>query len=59
MRGLSRPQSQEAPGTLVVESLSAIEVESNSVAGGWVSEVTLVGDQLDLVFCDLLNSRST
>jgi hypothetical protein len=51
-RGLSQPEGQETPGVLVVEDFSATNGELSTVTGGWISEVTMRGDQLNLVFCD-------
>ena len=51
-RGLSKPQGQEAPGTLVLRNIAAVEGELRNVNGGWLSEVTVEGNDLSLVFCD-------
>jgi hypothetical protein len=52
LRGLSLPEGQEAPGILVVEGFSATQGEPCAATGGWISEVALRGDELDLMFCD-------
>jgi len=51
-RGISRPEGQAAPGTLVVEGFSAADGAPSPATGGWISEIALRGDELDLVFCD-------
>jgi hypothetical protein len=51
-RGFSLPEGQEAPGTLVVEGISVAQGEPWEAAGGWISEVALRGDELDIMFCD-------
>ena len=51
-RGLSRPDGQEAPGTLVIDGISAAKDELLALAGGWISYLELRGDKLDLAFCD-------
>ena len=52
LRGLGKPEGQEAPGTLVVEGYASIEGETTSIDGGWISEVTADSDELSIVFCD-------
>jgi hypothetical protein len=51
-RGLSRPKSVKAPGTFIVEGFSFQSHKPDAATGGWVSEMSLRGDELDLVFCD-------
>ena len=51
-RGLSRPEGQESPGTLVLDGLSMAKDELLALSGGWVSYFELRGDELDLAFCD-------
>ena len=51
-RGLGQPEGQEAPGVLVVADCLATDGEPGAATGGWISEVTMSGDQLSLVFCD-------
>ena len=51
-RGLSHPEGQEKPGTLVVAGISTGKAELLALSGGWVSYFELRGDELDLAFCD-------
>lgn len=51
-RGLSRPEGQESPGTLVLDGLSTARDDLLALSGGWVSYIELRGDELDLAFCD-------
>jgi len=52
LRGSDRSEVQEAPGLLILEGFSVTHGEPLAIDGGWISEVKLRGDQVDLVFCD-------
>lgn len=52
LRGLDQSEAPEASGILILEGFSVTHGELIAVDGGWISEVTLRGDQVDLVFCD-------
>jgi hypothetical protein len=52
LRGSSQSEVQEAPGILILEDFLVTHGEPMAIEGGWISEVKLCGDQVDLVFCD-------
>src|SRR5215471_2841383 len=52
LRGSGQSDVQEAPGILILEDFSVTCGEPLAIDGGWISEVRLHGDQVDLVFCD-------
>lgn len=51
-RGLGRPEGQKAPGVLVIQAFLATDGEPDAITGGWISEITISDDQLNLLFCD-------
>jgi hypothetical protein len=56
VRGISKPDGEEAPGKLVFENCVAIEGNPTDANGGWISEAVVRGNELNL--CSATRSRS-
>ena len=51
-RGLSRPEKQMAPGTMIISLADVLAGDLSAIDGGWISEFEMDDGELRLIFCD-------